>query len=198
MSKYKVFVSLFTHFEIRANFRAKTRFERENEENSEMSYSGLSLHSMVAEMCQYSMSLICVWWFPHIDSKIQIYFILLNTFDKVVAKFDKFALIRIRFSPTFMKQRRQYSFDNSRNIHSMIRTKFIRWFEQDSFDDSNKMQSIIQAFIYLFHFTGQDLLPRGKEHNRTPRSPTGCPTSPTPPSHTKDSHSTGITLLLYE
>ena len=38
----------------------KTRFERENEENSEMSYSGLSLHSMVAEMCQYSMSLICV------------------------------------------------------------------------------------------------------------------------------------------
>ena len=36
---------------------------------------------------------------------------------------------------------------------------------------------------YLVHFTGQDLLPRGKGHNRTPRSLTGCPTSPTPHSH---------------
>ena len=77
--------------------------------------------AMVAGMCQYSMSLKC-------DNKIQIYFILLITFDndKAVAKFDKFALIRIRFSPTFMKQCQQYSFDNSRNIHSMIRRKLIR------------------------------------------------------------------------
>ena len=32
-------------------------------------------------------------------------------------------------------------------------------------------------FFYLVHFTGQDLLPRGKGHNRTPRSLTRCPTS---------------------
>ena len=49
-----------------------------------------------------------------------------NTFDKVVAKFDKFALIRIRFSPTFVKQRKQYSFDDSNKIHSIIQTLFIR------------------------------------------------------------------------
>ena len=49
--------------------------------------------------------------------------------------------------------------------------------------------------ITNFDFTGQDLLPRGKGHNRTSRSLTRCPTSPTPHSHTKD---TGITLLLYE
>ena len=36
-----------------------------------------------------------------------------------------------------------------------------------------------QSF-FLVHFTGQDLLPRGKGHNRTPRSLTRCPTSPTP------------------
>ena len=53
--------------------------------------------------------------------------ILFNTFNKLVAKFDKFAVICIRFSPTFMKQFKQYSFDNLSNIHSMIRTKFIRW-----------------------------------------------------------------------
>ena len=36
-------------------------------------------------------------------------------------------------------------------------------------------------FIYLFiHFTVQDLLPRGKGHNRTSRSLPRCPTSPTP------------------
>ena len=51
---------------------------------------------------------------------------MFNTFDKLVAKFDKFAVICIRFSPTFMKQFEQYSFDNLSNIHSMIRTKFIR------------------------------------------------------------------------
>ena len=49
---------------------------------------------------------------------------------------------------------------------------------------------ITKFYLDLVHFTGQDLLPRGKGHNRTSR----CPTSPTPLSHTKDSHSTGITL----
>ena len=82
---------------------------------------------LLAEMCQYSTWRICVWLFPHIDNKIQIYLILFNTFDKLVAKFDKFALICIRFSPTFMKQFKQYAFDNLSNIHLMIRAKFIRW-----------------------------------------------------------------------
>ena len=56
---------------------------------------------MVAEMCQYSMSRIRVWKFPHINNKIQIYLSLFNTFNKLVAKFDKFALIRTRFSAPF-------------------------------------------------------------------------------------------------
>ena len=60
-------------------------------------------------------------WLP----KSQIYFILLNTFDKVVAKFDKFTLIRIPFCPTFMKQRKQYSFDDSNKIDSIIQAIFI-------------------------------------------------------------------------
>ena len=38
----------------------------------------------------------------------------------------------------------------------------------------------------LVHSTGQDLLPRRKGHNRTSRSLTRCPSSPTPHSHTKD------------
>ena len=44
----------------------------------------------------------------------------------------------------------------------------------------------------LVHSTGQDLLPRGKGHNRTSRSLTRCPASPIHHLHTKDSHSTGI------
>ena len=73
---------------------------------------------MVAEMCQYLIL--------SIDNKIQIFLILFNTFDELVAKLDKFALICIRFCPTFMEQFKQYSFDNLSNIRSMIRTKFIR------------------------------------------------------------------------
>ena len=54
----------------------------------------------------------------------------------------------------------------------------------------------IPTFIYLVHSSpGQKLLPRGKGHKRTSRSLTRCPTSRTPHLHTKDSHSTGITLL---
>ena len=60
------------------------------------------------------------------------------------------------------------------------------------------LRSSFFLFFFLVHFTGQDLLPRGKGHNRTSRSLTRCPTSPTPLLHTKDNHSTGITLLLYE
>ena len=80
-------------------------------------------------------------------NKIQIHLILFNTFDKLVAKFYKFALKCIRFSPTFMKQFirqaifirwfEQNSFDNSRNIHSMIRTK--------SFDNSRNIHSMIRT-----------------------------------------------------
>jgi len=58
--------------------------------------------------------------------------------------------------------------------------------------------SLLFYFFILVHSTGQNLLPRGKGHNRTSRSLTRCPTSPTPHLHTKDSHSIGITLLLYE
>ena len=49
----------------------------------------------------------------------------------------------------------------------------------------------------LLHSTGQDLqLPRGKGHKRTSRSHMKVPhLTHTPHSHTKDSHSTGITLL---
>ena len=36
----------------------------------------------------------------------------------------------------------------------------------------------------LVHFTGQNLLPTGKRHNRTSRSLTRCPTSPTHPPFT--------------
>ena len=60
--------------------------------------------------------------------------------------------------------------------------------------------SVIEQMIYdLLHSTGQDLqLPRGKGHKRTSRSYTKVPHlthPPLPNSHTKDSHSTGITLL---
>ena len=54
------------------------------------------------------------------------------------------------------------------------------------------------VLIYdLLHSTGQDLqLPRGKGHKRTSRSQMKVPhLTHTPHSHTKDSHSTGITLL---
>ena len=67
------------------------------------------------------------------DNKIQKKLILFNALDKLVAKFDKFALICIRFSPTFMKQFKQYSFDDSNKIHSK--------FKQYSFDDSSKINS---------------------------------------------------------
>ena len=100
---------------------------------------------LLAEMCQYSTWRICVWLFPHIDNKIQIYLILFNTFDKLVAKFDKFALICIRFSPTFMKQFKQYSFDDSNKIHSIIEEIVIRWFDQNSFDNSSNIHSMIRA-----------------------------------------------------
>ena len=53
---------------------------------------------------------------------------------------------------------------------------------------------MLVTLIYLVHSTGQNLLPRGKGHNRTSRSLTRCPTLPTPHLHTKDSHSTEITL----
>ena len=53
-------------------------------------------------------------------------------------------------------------------------------------------------FLFLFS-TGQDLqLPRGKGHRRTLKSHAsheGAPPHPPPHSQTKDSHSTGITLL---
>ena len=81
---------------------------------------------------------------------------------------------------------------------------FTGWLE---FDNQGKQTGILSEkclrfrfrfSLDLVHFTGQDLLPRGKGHNRTPRSLTRCPISPTPQSHTKHSHSTGITLLLFE
>ena len=53
-------------------------------------------------------------------------------------------------------------------------------------------------FTYLLHSPWQNLqLPRGKGHKRTSRSHTKVPhlTHLTPHSLTKDSHSTGITLL---
>ena len=64
--------------------------------------------------------------------------------------------------------------------------------------DCTALPMLAKWFSDLVHSTGQDLLPRGKGHNRTPRSLTRCPTSPTPHLYAKDSHSTGITQLLYE
>ena len=64
-----------------------------------------------------------------------------------------------------------------------------------------KFSPFFNRSFFLVHSTGQVLLPRGKGRNTTSKSLTRCLTSPTPPpphSHTKDSHSTGITLLLYE
>ena len=51
---------------------------------------------------------------------------------------------------------------NFQGIHSRERTSMAR-------------QQGLYFLFYLVHFTGQDLL-----HNRTPRSLTRCPTSPTP------------------
>ena len=47
----------------------------------------------------------------------------------------------------------------------------------------------------LVHFTGLDLLPRGKGHNRTSRSLTRCPTSPTPIHIRKTATAPGSPLL---
>ena len=52
------------------------------------------------------------------------------------------------------------------------------------------LKRIVEQYAFWFdlvHSTGQDLLPRRKGHNRTSRSLTRCPSSPTPHSHTKDS-----------
>ena len=64
--------------------------------------------------------------------------------------------------------------------------------------DFKTVNFIYFYLFYLVHSTGQNLLPRGKGHNRTSRSLAKCPTSLTPHLHTKDSHSTGITFNVTE
>ena len=43
----------------------------------------------------------------------------------------------------FIWQFKQYSFDDSNNIHSIIQQIFIQWFEQNSFDDAHDLSSIL-------------------------------------------------------
>ena len=80
--------------------------------------------------------------------------------------------------------------------------RFYSLHKKDNIKTISASYMIVSLYSYLSNdlvrSTGQDLLPRGKGHNRTSRSLTRFPTSPTPSSHTKDSHSSGITLLLYE
>ena len=71
--------------------------------------------------------------------KFKYIWVCFNIFDKLVAKF---ALIRIRFSPPFMKKFKQYLFDDSSKIHLIIQEIFIRWFEQNSFDNARDLSSI--------------------------------------------------------